>query len=58
MAVTEPAETLDLRGAARRLRVSIRELLELVDSGRLAAHKDAGELRFRVDDLDSFGRAT
>ncbi len=52
--VTDPPETLDIRGAARRLRITYRQLLDLVDRGALPAHMHDQELRFKVEDLDAY----
>jgi excisionase family DNA binding protein len=45
-----------MRGAARRLGVTLRALRDLVDGGLIPAHKNGQELRLRVEDLDAYRR--
>ena len=45
-----------MRGAARRLRITLSALLILVDGGQIPVQKNGQELRFRVEDLDAYRR--
>lgn len=55
--IEEPDDpTVETREAARQLRVPVRELYSLIDSGTLPAYKVGRDIKLRQADVDDFHR--